>query len=146
MIWTHDAILQLKEDDLTRQVLIPLFSAMGYENVRFHGGQILEQGKDMTMWRTDAAQGRRNAAAVVKAVKISGESSTTNVIAQLRQAWAAPFQDTATGASQQVHELFVITPREVTKEGALTLHNVIAAEPFNRYVTIIDDEQRPSVT
>ncbi|HKS24666.1 MAG TPA: hypothetical protein VJZ76_17850 [Thermoanaerobaculia bacterium] len=93
------------------------------------------------MWREDPLRGRVNGAAVVKAVAITGESSMVSVTQQVEQAFAAPFQDTATGALQLVHECFVITPREMKKEGAHTLHNVLQAKSFGRNVTIIDGEQ-----
>jgi len=131
----------MKEDDLSREVLVPLLTAMGYRDVRFHGGGILEQGRDITMWREDALRGRINAAAIVKAVAINGQSKTTNVIEQLEQAFAAPFRDPANDLEMSIHECFVITPREVRKEGAFTLHNVLRARPFARYVTIIDGAQ-----
>lgn len=141
MIWTRAALQQLKEDDLSRQILVPLFTAMGYRDARFHGGGILEQGKDLTMWREDSLRGRVNSAAVVKAVPITGKASVVSVVQQVEQAFAAPFKDTATGAQHLVHECFVITPREVKKEGAYTLHNALQAKSFGRNVTIIDGEQ-----
>ena len=140
MIWTRDALLTFKEDDLTRDVLGPLFRAMGYRDVRFHGGGILEQGKDMTMWRDDSIRGRVNSA-VVKAVPITGQASTTSVLHQLEQVFDVPFRDTATGADQVVHECFVITPREVEKEGAHTLHNLLRSKSLGKYVTILDGER-----
>jgi len=140
-IWTRDAVLNLKEDNLSRDVLVPLLTAMGYRDVRFHGGGILEQGRDITMWREDALQRRINVAAIVKAVAITGQSKTTNVIEQLEQAFAAPFRDPANGLEIPIHECFVITPREVRKEGAFTLHNVLRTKWFARYVTIIDGAQ-----
>jgi hypothetical protein len=138
MIWTKSDIEQLKEDDLSRQVLVPLFAAMGYQDVRFHGGGILEQGKDITMWRVQEPRGRLNAAAVVKAGPITGEASTAMVITQLRQAFAAPFKESATGDEQYIHECFIVTPTAMKKEAVYTLRNVIDAEPFGRYVTTID--------
>lgn len=137
---TVEYIRSLKEDDFTRDVLVPLFCAMGYKDVRFHGGGILEQGKDLTMWREHAVRDRTNYAAVVKATPITGEAATAMVIAQLRQAFAHAFRG-VTGEDQRVHECFVITSHPMKKEAVYTLHNVINAEPFGRYVTTLDGDR-----
>lgn len=132
MIFTRPELLELKEDDLTRRVLVPLFVAMGYRDVRFHGGGILEQGKDLVMWRSEPARGRINVACVVKAVPITGQSSSVNVINQVEQTFAVPFVDVATGASAEVHECWVITPREIRKEGIHTLQSLLGGKSFGR--------------
>lgn len=139
-MWTPEYIRALKEDDLSRSVLIPLFEAMGYRDVRFHGGGVLEQGKDLTMWLEHEPSGRKNFAAVVKAVAITGEASTAMTISQLRQAFAVPFRDSVTGAEVPVHECFVVTSKPMKKEGIAVLHNLIRAEPFWRYVVTIDGD------
>lgn len=135
---TRNELLALKEDDLSRQVLVPLFTAMGYRDVRFNGGQILEQGKDLTMWRNDPARGRINVAAVVKAVPITGQSSSVNVVTQLEQAFGVPFIDVATGTEEYVHECFVVTPHEIKKEGTFTVQKLLASRQFRHYVTLLD--------
>lgn len=140
MTLTKESIQRMKEDDFTREVLVPLFRAMEYRDVRFHGGGILEQGKDLTMWREHAVRGRTNYAAVVKATPVTGEAATAMVIGQLRQAFAHPFRDGATGDAQRVHECFVITSWPMKKEAFFTLQNVIDAEPFSRYVTLLDGD------
>jgi hypothetical protein len=139
-MWTLESIRKLKEDDLSRTVLVPLFGAMRYRDVRFHGGGVLEQGKDLTMWLDQEPTGRRNFAVVVKAVAITGEANTAMIISQLRQAFSVPFRDAVTGADQTVHECFVVTSKPMKKEGITTLHNLIHAEPLGRHVTIIDGD------
>lgn len=137
-IWTREAVAALKEDDFSRDVLVPLFRAMGYRDVRFFGGGALEQGKDIVMWREEPVRGRVNIAVVVKAVPITGEAVTGRVIDQLRQAFGKPFLDTATHTEQYVSECFVITPSEVKKEGTNTLQGLLANERFSDRVTVID--------
>jgi len=113
---------------------------MRYRDVRFHGGGVLEQGKDLTMWLDQEPTGRRNFAVAVKAVAITGEANTAMIVSQLRQAFAVPFRDAVTGAEQTVHECFVVTSKPMKKEGITTLHNLIHAEPLGRHVTIIDGD------
>ena len=136
--WTREAIASLREDDFSRTVLVPLFQAMGYRDVRFFGGGALEQGKDIVMWRDEPVRGRVNIAVVVKAVPITGEAVTGRVIDQLRQAFGKPFLDTATHVEQQVSECFVVTPAEVKKEGTNTLQGLLVNERFSDRVTVID--------
>src|ERR1700719_1923966 len=93
-VWTLEGIRCLKEDDLSRDVLVPLFTAMGYRDVRFHGGGPLEQGKDLVMWREEPIRGRSNIAVVVKAVPITGKTTTGVVIDQLREAFGNDYVDT----------------------------------------------------
>lgn len=140
MTFTQASIQALREDDFTREVLVPLFEAMGYRDVRFHGGGILEQGKDMTMWLEHAVRGRTNFAGVVKAVAITGEANTAMIVSQLRQAFAHPFRDGLTGDEHRVHECFVITSQPMRKEAVFTLRNVIDGETFGRYVAVLDGD------
>jgi hypothetical protein len=136
--WTKQYVEGLSENELCTRVLIPLFGAMGYQDVRFHGGGALEQGKDITMWRQDPVRGRRNTAVVVKATPITGATTTGTVITQLRQAFGKPFLDVHSGTQQEVHDCFVLTPHEIKKEGLNTLDSLLADEPFRRHVDLID--------
>src|SRR6267154_2713169 len=105
MIWTRDNLKALLEKDLCLKVLIPLFRAMGYEDVRYyHGGQ-LEQGKDIVMWKSEGIKGRVNYAVVVKAERITGAvSSAAGVAFQAQQALASTFVDEVTNQAHPVHE------------------------------------------
>nr|WP_320191395.1 hypothetical protein [uncultured Desulfobacter sp.] len=43
-----NAIQELREDDLTKNYLIPLFKTIGYTKVEYHGGPY-EEGKDIML-------------------------------------------------------------------------------------------------
>ena len=137
-IWTPEGIRSLKEDDLSRDVLVPLFITMGYRDVRFHGGGPLEQGKDLVMWREEPIRGRSNIAVVVKAVPITGNTTTGIVIDQLREAFGKDYVDTAKAEPARILECFVVTPHEIKKEGANCLEGLVKRERFNGYVEFID--------
>jgi hypothetical protein len=64
MIWSKEAIQDLSEKDLYLKFLIPLFTAMGYQGVRYYHGKE-EQGKDIVMWKFDEFRGRINYGVVV---------------------------------------------------------------------------------
>src|SRR5207237_10618824 len=94
--WTREGIAELKEDDLSRDVLVPLFEGMGYRDVRFHGGGVLEQGKDIVMFREEPVRGRVNIAVVVKSRAINGKMATGDVVNQLREAFGKKYLDNET--------------------------------------------------
>ena len=118
----------MSEDELRKQVLIPLFRKMGYFDVTdYHGGS-LEQGKDIVMWqRTDF--GRRNIAVVVKAKKISGKASGNNsaaeVATQIRQCFGRPFHDRESTDELPVHECIVVCPYELTTEARQSIASIL---------------------
>lgn len=130
---------KLSERDLRNQVLIPLFSRMGYSDVAdFHGGA-LEQGKDIIMWRDDKLRGRINIAVVVKVGRISGKASgkgsAAEVASQVRQAIASGFKDPRSLEHQTVHECIVVTSGDFTKEARESLSNLVDGL-YNRLTTL----------
>ena len=52
----HDRVLdvlqKMREDDLTRSVIIPLFRVLGFGRIEYTGGPG-EKGRDITCWRED---------------------------------------------------------------------------------------------
>src|SRR5689334_12666229 len=118
MIWSKEALQNLSEQDFCLKVLIPLFRAMGYKDVRYYHGGVLEQGKDIVMWKPDELRGRINYAVVVKAEKITGSASIASVVAlQAQQALGSTFVDEQVNVTHPVQEVIVVTSREITKEG-----------------------------
>lgn len=118
MIWSRETIQGLSEQDLCLQVLIPLFQEMGYRDVRYYHGGVLEQGKDIVMWKADELRDRVNYAVVVKAEKISGAANIVSVVAfQAQQALGSDFVDEVTQEVRTIHEVLIVTSREITKEG-----------------------------
>ena len=136
--WTREGIAELKEDDLSRDVLVPLFEGMGYRDVRFHGGGVLEQGKDIVMFREEPVRGRVNIAVVVKSRTINGKMATGDVVNQLREAFGKKYLDTATARELSIHECFVVTPGAISKQGTFALEGLVANEPFHDRVEYID--------
>ncbi len=136
--WTREGVEALKEDDFSREVLVPLFHAMGYRDVRFYGGGVLEQGKDLIMWREEPIRGRVNTASVVKMTPITGKTTTGVVVTQLREAFGKTYLDPATAQPIRVNDSLVVTPFEITKEGTFTLEGLVSNEPFAAQVTYVD--------
>jgi hypothetical protein len=63
---TRTKLAMMKEKELQRGVLVPLFEAWGFNDVEVHQGTT-EVGKDLVMWKTGDLGERLNYAVVVKA-------------------------------------------------------------------------------
>lgn len=122
---TRESLLQMPEDQFRRDVLIPLFQAMGFLNVQLHHGGPLEQGKDIVMWKRDDIRSRVNYAVVAKSQPISGKASgagsAAEVSTQLRQCFGRPFQDAVTLEERRVDRSIVACPYDIKKEAQHTI-------------------------
>ncbi len=49
-MFSTEQISKMKEEEFQNKVLIPLFRAMKFNNVKPFGGGILERGKDIITW------------------------------------------------------------------------------------------------
>ena len=119
---TKQLIGQMKEDQLSREVLIPLFKAMGYRDVFYYHGGSGEQGKDIVFWESDKLETRKNYAVVVKSVNITGQAKSVKgaageVATQVQQAFGSEYLDPITTDPQQIHECFVVTNKAIKKRG-----------------------------
>jgi hypothetical protein len=142
MIWTRENLKSLLEKNLCLEVLIPLFRAMGYSDVRYYHGGSLEQGKDIVMWKHDELKGRVNYAVVVKAEKITGSAAIVAVVAfQAQQALGSTFVDEVTQEAHPVHEVLIITSHEITKEGHESLKNASAGTNSEKLIHKIDGDK-----
>jgi hypothetical protein len=68
------AIQKCKENDLTKQIIIPLFQKLGFLKVEFYGG-IDEKGKDILMWDKDRLGNLNLIVSQVKHFKFTNKSS-----------------------------------------------------------------------
>lgn len=110
---TTEGIRKLSEAELRRTVLIPLFEAMGFQDVReLHG--VTELGKDIVMWQSDAIRSRMNIAVVAKRGKISAGRKANDVAGQVRQALGSEYEDPVTLRNQCVDRVIVVTSGEIT--------------------------------
>jgi hypothetical protein len=70
MAFTRQQISEMREAQLQKDVLIPLFKAMKFRGVTSYGGGSLELGKDVVMWKEEQPRERVNYGVVVKAERI----------------------------------------------------------------------------
>src|SRR6185295_17983487 len=110
MAITRAELSTMREDQLQKQVLVPLFVAMGFQDVTIYQGAS-ELGKDIVMWKLGDLGERINYAVVAKAKKISGKaagkSSAAEVRFQIEQAFGNPWPDTKTTELRRVDRCFV---------------------------------------
>lgn len=116
---------KLRELELIRQVLIPLFEKMGFKDVDFHHGGVSEKGKDVTMWEPALTGARVHWAVVVKRGKISaavtGSDSAGTVSTQVRQSFSEPFSDKVTGEDRTVHRCLIVASGAIDKDARKTI-------------------------
>ncbi|MCX7112810.1 MAG: NACHT domain-containing protein [Proteobacteria bacterium] len=123
------AFLQsLKENELCELVLMPLFEALGYNNIRYVHG-VLEQGKDIVFTQEDPLDKEIYCCAVVKAVKLSGSVSRPNgiheVYFQITQAVSEPYTDPFKGSQVTIDKVYVVTPYAISNQTILSIKSLL---------------------
>ena len=115
---------------------------MSYQDVYYHHGGTLEQGKDFVMWREESPKGRVNYAVVVKAKKITGAANrgTHEVLMQIKQALGSKYIDKRTHEEQPVHQCYLVSSHEISKEGTNSFRNLLVQERLLGQVFTIDGE------
>lgn len=94
------------------------------------------------MWRDEPLKGRVNYAVVVKAKKITGAASGImhEVLMQVKQCLGGLYIDKRTSEEQMVHVCFVVSSREIKKEGVNSFHNLLQQENLMARVFTIDGD------
>jgi hypothetical protein len=86
----------MSEDRLTKEIIVPLLSEMGFEGMRIEHGAA-ERGKDLLFWRQDPFGGKEWYACQVKGPRLTGSASGSDslrtVVNQLQEATDTPFCD-----------------------------------------------------
>lgn len=128
---------EITEQELTLNLLMPLFYALRYERVDYHGGQN-EGGKDIICWRKDEIEDIELAVAQVKKYKPTAKAgdkrSFGGIITQLHQA-AEKKVPNLDGQQYLPSKLFFITPFEIDTRALETRFEAYEAL---RRVKIID--------
>lgn len=110
-----EKLTKLKENELTQKTLIPLFRALGFDKVDYHGGPY-EEGKDTICWRSDELGLLEVAVAQVKKFKpspsASSKESFTEVVSQLQQCIEKEIPSTE-GLSYKPSIVYFVTPYQI---------------------------------
>lgn len=130
---------EISEQELTLNVLKPLFHALRYERVDYHGGQN-EGGKDIICWTTDELGDTELIVAQVKKYKptarAADKQSFSGIVTQLQQA-AEKKVPNLDGQQYFPSKLFFITPFEIDTRPLQTRFEAYEALKSRR-VKIID--------
>lgn len=141
---TRGGLEGLNENDLREGVLKPLFERLGFFGVRVYHGGILEQGKDLAMWKIDEVGRRKWHAVVAKASKVSGavsaRSGVTEVITQIQQALGREFDDPETLEPARVAHCWFVCSKPLEKEASHALKSALDGGQLTRNVTVVDGD------
>lgn len=109
----------LNENELSELVLMPLFEALDYNNIRYTHG-VLEQGKDIVFTQDDPLDKEISCCAVVKSVKLTGSVSRSTgineIYFQVNQALTEPYIDPFKGKPTVIDKAYVITPYSISNQ------------------------------
>ncbi len=135
----------MKEAELRTRVLMPLFRAMGFRDVRHYHGGPLEVGKDIVMWKPGDLGERINYGVVVKAGKINGRatgrSSAAEVRFQIEQCFGSSYPDIITIEERPVHRCFVVSSGEIMKEATNAIMGVLCNAKLDTVTKFIDGDK-----
>ncbi|MGE0827643.1 MAG: restriction endonuclease, partial [Candidatus Binatia bacterium] len=135
----------MKEDELRTDVLIPLFRAMGFQDVHHHHGGSGERGKDIIMWRPEGLRERVNYAVVAKADKISGKTSGNSSIGEVRfqieQCFNEPYADPRTTKEEKIERCWVVSSKDIKKEAKEAIKGNLEKSNLDKITDFIDGDQ-----
>ena len=135
---SRETIEGLNEADLRREILLPLFVAMGFRDVtECHGPE--EYGKDFVMWKPDVIRSRQNYAVVVKAEKID-RSNRDEVQSQIQQCFGAPFPDPISGEERSVDKAIVVSSKKITQHAKNAIRAVLRTVKLDERVDFLDGD------
>ena len=141
-----DDFRNMNEDQLCREVIIPLLRQMGFQDVTYTHGGSGEQGKDIVCWKQDELGVRKNYSVVAKAVPITGKAKVAKgtageVSMQIQQSFGKEYPDPVSGRSQSVNECWVVTNQTISKEADEAILSSLGTTTLARNVTFIDGEK-----
>ena len=137
------AFEHLTEDALRRDILIPLFTAMKFQDVAlFHGPN--ERGKDILMWKSDDFA-RVNHVVVAKRGAITGRAqggsdAASTTAFQVQQALRSTYRDPVDGSPLMAGKVIVVASGEIHPKSREAIRDGLQASE-QRAVTFIDGRE-----
>lgn len=143
MAITRKQVDGLNEAELRTRILLPLFRAMGYQDVEHYHGGALELGKDLLMWQKDPVRGKVRIAVVVKAGRVSGKAagsgSAAEVATQVRQCFGSDYLTGTSLKAEKVDRCFVVCSGEFKKEARAALVAALGRD-FDAMYDVVDGD------
>ena len=116
-------LLKMNENDITKEVLMPLLMRIGWGRVDFHGGPY-EEGKDVICWRRDELDSLELGVAQVKKYKptavASDDKSFMELVNQLQQASEKSVPSVDDGKTYKPSIVYVVTPFKINTRSLMT--------------------------
>lgn len=119
---------QTDEPLFTREVVIPILRAIGFESVRYNHG-VNEYGRDVLFADLDKFSNVRHYAAQVKAGHISASNGTllNQLIAQIDDAFAMPVKGPGKSKNFHISEVYIICSGKISSGAIERLNQKIDA-------------------
>lgn len=135
-----DALCSFKEDDFTKNILLPLFQAMNYSRVEFNGGPN-ERGRDLIAQRDNPPLPNPKTVYVQtkkikSSTKAAGGAQFDKLVFQVRQCLKEPVTDVH-GREYQADEVYITCPGQVSSRFIDEIKHSFFA-PENQKVHLID--------
>ena len=130
LIDTIRLLENLNEREFRELILLPLFSSLGYENIRImHGPD--ELGKDIVFRTVDPLRGELQYACVVKSQKltcsVSSNRSLREVLYQSQQAFKHPLVNHTDGMPVLIDHIFIANSNEITQTAIKSIQCELSA-------------------
>jgi hypothetical protein len=134
-------ITSLNENDFRDKVLMPLFKALGYNNVRNNHGPA-ELGKDILMSKKHDFDRTENYAVVVKVGKISGnvegKNTFTTIANQVRMALGSKIYNNSTTKEEKINICYIAVNTQLSQNVLMALKASLSKEFDDDKVKILD--------
>lgn len=135
-----DALCRLKEDDLTKKIMLPLFQSMGYDRVEFNGGP-LERGRDLIAQKDNPPLPNPKTIYVqAKKIKYSKKAAGGVLFDKLCQQVRQCLHETVTdihGREYKADEVFIVCPNQVSSRFIDEIKSYFFA-PDNQKIHLLD--------
>jgi len=135
----------LSEADLRKNVLIPLFRKMGFNDViEYHGGGA-EKGKDIIYYTIDGFGDKEYTGVVVKIGDITGSVSSSmgakNILFQVEQTLQEEYTDVYNFKKLKIDKCIVVTNGSIKNTAMESICGKLEGANLNRLVTFIDGDK-----
>lgn len=137
-------IRKMKEENLTKNCIIPLFKEMGYENVRCTHKTGSEFGKDIICYKNNEFFRREYTAIQVKRTRI-GTRDTDGILRQISEAFGKKFTDTGDNKEKSIDKFILLTSNDICEDAKQSLSASLRGISRARDVNYIDGEMLVSL-
>jgi len=129
------------EELFRKRVIIPLLRLKGFTHVTDLQGSD-EHGRDVVGYLSDGFDNRINFGFQLKIKQIHGNLSRRGnirtILTQLQEAFSTPFRDTLTPQNRQIHQMYVITSKNITAPAQRTI--IQETRDLGKYIHFMDGE------